>query len=46
VRGGHECVGEAQELREDGDGRGGVVGELEGEVDALAGFGVVEAGRC
>jgi hypothetical protein len=46
VRGGHEGVGEAQELGEDGEGGGGVAGELEGEVDALAGFGVVEAGRC
>jgi hypothetical protein len=46
VCGGHEGVGEAQELGEDGEGGGGVAGELEGEVDALAGFGVVEAGWC
>ena len=41
----HEGVRETQELGEDGDGGGGVAGELEGEVDALAGLGVVEAGR-
>lgn len=41
-----EVVGEAQEVLEEGE-RGIVVGlELEGEVDALFGLGVVEAGGC
>mgnify|MGYP003624085238 CR=1 FL=1 len=44
VRGGGEVVGEADEVVEEGEG-GGVVGlELEREVDALLGLGVVEAG--
>lgn len=38
-------VGEPQELGKDGE-RAGVVGlQLQGEVDALAGLGVVEAGE-
>jgi hypothetical protein len=44
VRGGGEVVREADEVVEEGEG-GGVVGlELEREVDALLGLGVVEAG--
>jgi len=46
VGGGYEEVGQAQELREDGEGR--LIGrlELEGQVDALAGLGVVETEGC
>jgi hypothetical protein len=43
---GHEEVGQAQELREDGEGRlvGGL--ELQGQVDALAGLCVIETEDC
>lgn len=44
VRVGSKGVGEAEELSEDGEGRGVVGLQLEREVDALAGLGVVEAG--
>ena len=43
VRGGDEVVGETQEVLEEGEGVGVVRGEFQGEVDALAGLGVVES---
>lgn len=42
---GSEVVRETEEVLEDGE-RGGVVGgELQGEIDALAGLGIFEAGE-
>jgi hypothetical protein len=46
VRGGSEVVWETQEVVEQGKGGGVVRGELEGEVDALLGLGLVETGVC
>jgi hypothetical protein len=46
VRGRGEVVWEAQEILEEWQGGGVVGGELHGEVDALLGLGVVEAGVC